>query len=97
MSDQPKGYAGGAAQWIGMLVFLGGVVLMALTFTAAWHMFQDPSLLLKAVEKPGNPTQNLTAAIFVVVIKIAMLFAMMLAGSLVAVRGIQLFGAGRKS
>ncbi len=98
MSEQPGGYAGGTAQWVGILVFVGGVVLIALTFATAWHLFKEPSILMGPLLNPSpkqDPVHNLTVSGIVIFIKIAMLFAMMLAGSLVAARGIQLFGAGR--
>ncbi|MCC6442217.1 MAG: hypothetical protein IT210_02045 [Armatimonadetes bacterium] len=95
MSERPKGFADGAAQWFGILVFLAGIGLIILTFSTALRLFGEPSLLLGALQNPkGKPADNLTLGIFTVVIKIAMLFAMMLAASLIAARGIQLFGAG---
>jgi hypothetical protein len=74
------------ARAIGLLTFLGGLVLLVLVFMAAFQMLQESQAA------PGD-LQALPREIVILLIRVAMLFVMGYIGSSLAARGIQLFEA----
>ena len=86
---------------IGMAVFAVGIIVLLLVFGIAYAMFTSPSSeLLRSGGAPGSPVTaaGLGSAVVLVLVRIALLFVMTLAGSLIASRGIQLYlGSGESS
>jgi hypothetical protein len=88
----------GVGGFLGILVFLGGIALLLLTFKMAYDMFyQDPAQALglrgqQAIDLPKAGT-NLAG----VVIRVLVLIVMGIMGSLIANRGVSLFAGSRSS
>ena len=85
---------------MGMLVFLGGVALLAYTFQTALGMFRVPAQEALGI-KTGKPVDlNEAGARFAgVLVRVLLLVVMAIVGSLVANRGIHLYSqttAGRR-
>lgn len=90
MAD-PRDRVGG---WLGVLTFLGGVVLLLITFKMAYDLFSvPPDQVLKL--KPGQEinVNNTGEAAFVLVFRMMMLLVMSIVGSVIANRGIKLYSA----
>ncbi len=83
---------------LGLLVFLGGVALLAFTFKLAYQMFIVPPQDALGI-KEGKPLDlGQAGQSFVgVLIKILMLVIMGLVGSLISNRGVTLFTGSRVS
>lgn len=78
----------------GMLVFALGIVIMLFVFKAAYNMFTLPAGdMLSISAKPGLPSgaAGLGSAVAWIVVRIALLFIMTLAGSMIAGKGIHLY------
>lgn len=85
-------YKGGRI--IGMVVFGLGIIAMLFVFAIAYSMFTSPaSELFQANDASISPftAVGLGGAVVLVLVRIALLFIMTLAGSLIAGRGIQLY------
>jgi hypothetical protein len=81
---------------IGMVVFLGGIGLLAFVFATAYSWFSTPSAALPTAPAPGSnapATVQLGKSAFVLLEKIALLIVMTIVGSLLAGRGVQLYFA----
>lgn len=88
---------------LGILVFLGGVALLALVFAAAYGWFTSPGAGLQTAPVKGSAapvTAQLGQSAMYMFIKIALLIVMAIVGSLLAGRGAQLYfaaaNAGRR-
>ena len=80
----------------GLLVFCGGVALLLVTFRLAYNLFMVPPEVAIGIQK-GN-TLDLAKAgdsAAVLVLRIVLLLIMAFVGSLVANRGISLYGDAR--
>jgi len=84
----------------GLIVFFVGVGLLITVFMLAFRLFGDPGILTAAAAAPpakagagGAPA--LTGALVGLVARILFLFVMVLAGSLVASKGVHLYLASR--
>ena len=99
MEEQTHYYQRGtiAGILLGILVFLGGIALLALTFKLAIDMFTtDPTKLFDT----GGKTLDLSKAVatlMAVVVKVALLLVMAIVGGLIANRGIHLYADSRHS
>jgi len=80
----------------GILVFLGGIVLLLLTFKLAFDMFSVPPAQAIKVG-PKDPVElGRTAESFVQVVqRVLLLLVMSAVGSVIANRGIKLYGESR--
>lgn len=81
---------------VGVLVFLGGIALLGLTFSLAFGMFsKEPADALGL--QPGKPLDiNQTGVMAgAIVFRVLMLIVMCVVASVVANRGIRLYMAGR--
>ena len=83
-----------AAGWLGFFVFAGGLAILAVTFQLAWGLYHTPPKAALGLEggKPITLEDTAPAAIGILV-RILLLVAMALIGSLIAARGIQLLTA----
>lgn len=82
---------------LGIIVFLGGIALLALTFDLAIEMFRtDPSTLFGLQGKPLDVNKAVTT-LMGVVIRILLLLVMAIVGGVVANRGIHLYADSRAS
>lgn len=81
---------------LGILVFLGGVAALALVFSVAYNYFNSPMGQIKPPTPGGSslpPATQLGNSALVMLIRIALLIVMTLAGSLIAGRGVQMYFA----
>ena len=81
---------------IGMLVFLGGVAALGLVFSIAYKLFNAPPETALGLTFKNNPKTDPTAAAIgaqfgVLLFRLAYLFIMSIAGSLIANKGINLY------
>ncbi len=81
---------------IGMLVFLLGVAALGLVFYIAYHLFNAPASETLGLTFKNNPKTDPTAAAIgaqfgVLLFRLAYLFLMSIAGSLMANKGINLY------
>lgn len=78
---------------IGMVVFIVGIVILLFVFGIAYSMFTAPAS--QVFGSSSNATSltatGLGAAGVLILVRIALLFIMTLAGSLIAARGIRLY------
>lgn len=77
---------------IGLLVFVGGIGLLVVTFQMAFAMFNTPPSVV--LSDPGTKAVDLTKAgesLSIIVIKVMVLLVMCIVGSVVANRGIRLY------
>ena len=82
--------------FVGLLTFLGGVALMVVVFSLAFQMFTMPPAETLGVQKGKAIDVSVAGANLTgVVIKILLLVAMGLMGSLIANRGIGLYAGAR--
>lgn len=79
---------------LGILVFLGGIALLLLTFKIAYDMFQRPPSEALGLE-PGKPMQlQIAGSNFAgTILRVLLLALMGLVGSLVASKGIHLYAS----
>jgi uncharacterized membrane protein len=82
----------------GIAVFALGIVILLFVFALAYGMFTSSPDEVFSSGKSGEATAaGLGSALALVLIKVALLFVMAIAGSLIASRGIQLYlGSGEK-
>lgn len=81
-------------QVVGLLTFLGGVALLALTFKLAYDLFQlPPATVLGLKENQPIDVQYAGRSAMEVVIRIILLLMMCVVGSVIANRGIRLYQA----
>jgi hypothetical protein len=81
-------------QVVGLLTFLGGVTLLALTFKLAYDLFQlPPATVLGLKEDQPIDVQYAGRSAMEVVIRIVLLLMMCVVGSVIANRGIRLYQA----
>jgi hypothetical protein len=80
-----------------MLVFALGIVVLFFSFYVAYHqVFASPTAgLTLAPAKPGGPSAStaLSQSALALVIRLGALFIMVLVGSLIASRGVQMYFA----
>lgn len=84
------------ARILGILVFLGGVGLLAFAFVTAYDWFTDPSAGLQVVPGPGSSepaTTSIGTSALRLFIRLALLLIMTIIGSLIASRGVQIYFA----
>ena len=85
-------------RFIGMAVFLLGVVVLLVVFGMAYGMFTTPASRLFSGNGGSSSVTaaQLGTAVAITLIRIGLLFVMTLAGSLVASRGIHMYlGSGK--
>lgn len=85
-----------AGRLIGMLVFLAGVALLFLVFYIAYHLFNMPAAEALGLKITGDPKHDpaattIGAQFAVLLFRVAYLFVMSAAGSLIANKGINLY------
>lgn len=86
-----------AARIIGLIVFALGIAILIASFVIAYRLFASPVGGLATAPPPvGGPpaTINLGRCALAVLIRIGALIIMVLVGSLVASRGVQMYFAG---
>ncbi len=71
---------------IGLLVFLGGIAMLVYVFVLGWRVFEEPGFT-------GSGTEGLVSHLVTVIVRLAFLLAMCVAGSLIASKGILLYGS----
>jgi len=86
-----------AARAIGLLVFALGIVILVVSFFIAYKLFSSPTSGITVT--PGTPGGTSAAAslgrsALFVLIRIGALLVMVLVGSVVATRGVQMYFAG---
>lgn len=84
------------AETLGIIVFLGGIGLVVLSFFYAFQMFRTPTPELLGVE-PGSTIElaSLGSQAIGVLIRIFLLLLMTALGSVIANRGIRMYASGR--
>lgn len=90
--ERERGHRDWIGSTLGLLVFLGGVALLLLTFRLAYEMFQTPPTV--ALELQGGKTVDLGRAsdkASAILVRVVVLVLMAFTGSLVANRGILLY------
>jgi hypothetical protein len=82
---------------IGLTVFLGGIALLVLVFRLAYNLFTVPPAVALEIQQPGKPIDlsKTTNAASGVLIRFLLLLLMAGMGSLIANRGINLYGQSR--
>lgn len=84
--------------WIGplfgVLFFVGGVILLGITFRSAFDLFQKPpTSVLAGKDGKTIDLNQAPSAVYELVFRSAMLLVMCVAGSMIASRGIKLYAA----
>ncbi len=89
------------ARVIGLLVFALGIGILVFSFYVAYHqLFASPTAgIAVAPAKPGGPTATtiLSQSALAMIIRLGALFIMVLVGSLLASRGVQMYFASNAS
>ena len=81
---------------VGILTFLGGIGLLLLTFNLAYHMFSVPPSQALGVRQDAPVDFAKTGESFVGVVgRVLLLLVMSAVGSVIANRGIKLYGESR--
>ncbi|MBI1755770.1 MAG: hypothetical protein HY248_00230 [Fimbriimonas ginsengisoli] len=81
---------------LGILVFLGGVALLLITFREAYRMFSVPAGDALGVHAGATVDLNRAGSTFVgLIVRILLLVVMAIVSSLIANRGIQLYASSR--
>ncbi|MGC8863705.1 MAG: hypothetical protein ACP5R5_13150 [Armatimonadota bacterium] len=81
---------------VGIVVFLGGIGLLAFVFATAYSWFSTPSAALPTSASPASTapaTAQLGRSALGILERIALLIVMTIVGSLLAGRGVQLYFA----
>ena len=78
-----------ADRGLGVLVFLAGVAALVFVFAMSYRMFKSPVTIGESAASAAGAT----ASIVVLLTRIVLLFVMVLVGSLVAGKGVQMYGA----
>lgn len=100
-NEVPRTRADTAGITIGLIVFFLGVGLLAFVFVLALRVFGDPGLVTAVASQGSNPaggqgaSSPMVGALVRMIHQVVLLFIMLLAGSLVASKGIHLYAAGR--
>lgn len=85
------------ARVIGLLVFALGITILVASFVIAYRLFGSPAAgLVVAPAKAGTVVTNLSNSALTTVRQIGLLAIMVLVGSLVASRGVQMYFAGER-
>lgn len=87
------------ARIIGLTVFAIGITILLVTFIIAYSLFTTSADGLAITPAgPGDPpaTTALSQSALLVFYRIGLLFIMALVGSLMAGRGVQMYGAGER-
>ena len=74
---------------LGILVFLAGVGVLVFVFAMAYWMFTSSVL----IGDSATNAQGVTTSVIALLTRIVLLFVMILVGSLVAGKGVQMYGA----
>ena len=88
-----------AARIIGLVVFALGIAILIASFVIAYKLFTSPTagITLSPPGSGGTPAStNLSRSALVVLIRIGALFIMVMVGSLIASRGVQMYFAGER-
>ena len=85
-----------AGRFVGLLVFLGGIALLALAFTLAYQAFHNPELIIPLRELRRTPAPAPATVYVPAVLRLILLFAMGYIASLIAARGAQMFFSARR-
>jgi hypothetical protein len=85
------------ARVIGLTAFALGIAILIFSFIKAYGFFAT-SVLSSALARPDSApvTANLSNTAILVVVKIGALFIMVLVGSVIAARGVQMYFAGER-
>ena len=85
------------ARIIGLIVFALGIAILVVSFAMAYKLFTSAEIAAAAAQ-PGGPsaTVNLSRSALYSIISIGALFIMVLAGSVIAGRGVQMYFAGER-
>ena len=75
---------------IGLLVFLGGIAMLVYVFVLGWRIFENPGFTGAAA---GSGADGIVSHLVTVIVRLAFLLAMCVAGSLIASKGILLYGS----
>ena len=78
-----------AGRGLGVLVFLAGVGALVFVLTMSYRMFKSPV----TIGESASSAAGATASVVVLLTRIVLLFVMILVGSLVAGKGVQMYGA----
>lgn len=81
-------------QIIGIVVFVVGIAMLVHVFLIGWQVFQSPDMAPKNPDPGGDAVVTRLATL---VVRLAFLLVMSIAGSLVASKGIQLYAAESSS
>lgn len=73
---------------IGLLVFLCGIAMLVFVFVLGWRIFQNPGF----TGAVGSGTDGIVSHLVTLIVRLAFLLAMCVAGSLIASKGILLYG-----
>lgn len=84
-----------AARVIGLLVFALGIGILITSFVFAFQLFTSPTaaLAIKTASGGSSATNNLSQTALSVLVKIGALYIMVLAGSHITSRGVQMYFA----
>ena len=85
------------ARVIGLVVFTLGIAILVVSFVFAYRLFTSTGIAI-APGKPGGPSAsvNLGSSAIVTLARIGALFIIVLVGSLIASRGVQMYFAGER-
>ncbi|HEX2948478.1 MAG TPA: hypothetical protein VHV83_02740 [Armatimonadota bacterium] len=85
-----------AGRFVGIVVFLAGIVLLVLTFILAYQAFHNPDVLLPVQSIRNVPPVSPTFFYARAFVLLLLLFVMGYVASLIAARGAQLFFSARR-
>lgn len=85
----------GTGMVLGVLVFLGGVALLLVTFKLAYDMFTTPPVESLQIGTKAIEFEKVIPNLIGIVVKVLLLIVMGLMGSLIANRGVTLFTGSR--
>ena len=85
-----------AGRFVGILVFLAGIVLLVITFLIAYKGFQSPDWLIPQVALTHKPALEPSVVYISAIIRLILLFAMGYFASLIASRGAQFYFSARR-
>lgn len=80
---------------IGLLVFLAGILMLGYVFVLGWRIFENPGFAgaQTAASAQAGGADRILSHLVVVLVRLAFLLAMCVAGSLIASKGILLYGS----
>jgi len=84
-----------AGRFVGIAVFLAGIVLLIVTFSMAYQAFHQPDILLP-LSSLQSPTTSVSSVYARAGVLLVLLFVMGYLASLIAARGAQLLFSARK-